>query len=530
MPTQPPLILVENFLDDVQQFPSGGILGVGLSASSEVAGHEAYRVADYRRERTWWQPSAAGERANLDMNLNVAGGTDQRMLIGVPGAFNQASQSHVFAFLVQSGAALTGTQVLSHVVGVGASLITYRNTGTPLGFFDGASKTFGAGANAPVDGAYHTLIFTFSSTALIARVYVDGVQVGVDTAYTPRALNAGAAWAFGGHASLFSQAFAGRLGRVAYWNTSLPALTVAQIHTQLINEDRDPAGVIGTTATYEWDPLYGQGTQTLTERKLGVANLTLGRTSGIESSPLYDPAWAGGAWIQTSLATVNNVRPDFIWLDRGHNLWGALVVVDGLQDADDSWTNFTERGLPARQIPALDANGNYVPGGDPTTGWCVTEEGACYALYPAPAVTSTAFRVRFLVSSTSYIPVVPGIMLGRRHQLLNYSTTLDEDAGERTERFEDSDAGYRAFGKMFDGRTVEIGFKYTGLVEYDSTIRDLRRLLFKKNQPFVAAMEYGTYPARAWLYQYSGRTWSMPKSRVYREGRIVGREVGPKVE
>ena len=62
--------------------------------------------------------------------------------------------------------------------------------------------------------------------------------------------------------------------------------------------------------------------------------------------------------------------------------------------------------------------------------------------------------------------------------------------------------------------------------QYDNSIRAARELLFERNEPAVIVMDYGTHPERAWMYQYEGTAWAMPKSRVYRAGRFRFREVG----
>lgn len=54
MPTTP-LLLYDNHLDSVALYPQATI-----DASEEPAGFEAYRVADYRRERTYWRPDTDG--------------------------------------------------------------------------------------------------------------------------------------------------------------------------------------------------------------------------------------------------------------------------------------------------------------------------------------------------------------------------------------------------------------------------------------------------------------------------------------
>jgi hypothetical protein len=530
MAPQPPLLLVENVFNIRRQYP-----GAVLSASSELVGREAFRVADGRRDRSAWQPTIAGDRPNLDLTGNTPGGTNQRILIGTPGGFNQASTSHTFAFLVFSTAALTNAQILSQVAATTNLLICYRSVGgaTPrLGFYDGTVKDFGAGADAPTNAVWHTIVFVFDGGTSLAKVYVDGVQVGTvgGIAYTPRALNpASGAWSFAGHTTLFDQAFSGRLGRAFYYAGAQNAGAVAAIHTTLITGSRDPADPVISTATHLWDPFFGQNAQQLTD--IGVsptAHLSLGRTSSVEASPLYDPYWAGGAWVGVDLGASVTLAPDFLWIDRGHNLWGGMLAVDGSLDPTFATLLGTDRAVPARQIPNLNASGTFVPGGDPTTGVCVTEEGALWMLFTAP-LASRAWRVRFVMGSASFTPTVTGIMLGKRHQLLNFSTRFDEDAGARTEVTDESEAGYRAVGRTFSYRTIEIAQRLVGVAEYDTTFRALRTLLFEKNQPFFVALEYGTCPQRGWLYQWDGATWGMSKSTVYREGTLRGREVGPLV-
>jgi hypothetical protein len=531
MPTREPLILVDNFFNYRRQFP-----GALLVASSEIVGHEAFRAVSMRRERSWWQPAAAGERPNMDFTDNAAGGTDQRILIGTAGGFNQGSTSHTFAFLLLSTAALTNAQILAQVAATSGSLICYRSVGgaTPrLGFFDGATKDFGAGADAPTNAAYHTVVYVFDGGTSLAKVYVDGVQVGTvgGIAYTPRALNpASGAWSFAGHMTLFNQAFSGRLGRALYYAAAQTAGAVAAIHATLMAESRDPTDPVNNTATHAWDPLFDQGTQQMTDRGVApTAHLLLGRTSGVELSPAYDPYWAGGAWLGVDLGAATVIAPNFLWIDRGHNLWGWTVVVEGTPDQTFATSFGTDRAVAGRAIPALDASGRFVPGGDPTTGVCVTEEGALWMLFTGPTA-NRAWRVRFVVGSATLTPIVSGVMLGRRHQLLNYSTRFDEDAGGRVELSDESEAGYRAVAKTYSYRTVELGLSVVGIAEYDTTIRDLRRLLFEKNQAAVVVMEYGTRPERAWLYQYDGKGWGLSKSRVYRDGILRLRELSQRVD
>lgn len=528
MPQQPPLLLIENLLDTIGCFP-----GATLVSSSELVGREGFRAADYRRERSWWQPTIAGDRAHLDASSNVAGGADQRVLTqAAAGTFQQANTSHTWAILFRSSGAATGVQRLVSVTASGGAVAfgIYRAISGRLGYLNNAAALdFGAGAATPTDDLWHTFIIVLDAVAPLATAYLDGVAVGT-AAYAPQQIGGPTSqfWLFAAQ-SAFTQATTGRLGRVLYYDGPQNAAAVANIHTTLITEDRNPANPSNNTTRHAWDPLFDQGTQQLTDRgATPTAHLLLGRTSGVEISPLYDPYWAGGAWVGVDLGAATVLAPDYVWIDRGHNLWGGSIAVDGTPDATFATSFGTDRAVAARFIPSLDANGNYVVGGDPTTGVCVTEEGALYMLFTAPTA-NRAWRVRFPIGLSSFTPVVPGIMLGRRHQLLNFSTSRDEDAGGRKVASEESDAGWLGNGKAYAWRTVDLGLKYIGAAEYDTTIRDLRRLLFERNQPAVVAMEYGTYPQRAWLYQLDGRAWANPMERVLRSGRLTLREVGPRL-
>ena len=77
MATQTPLLLLDNLFDCIIQYPNAV-----LSASSEAVGREARYVADYRRERTWWQPtaSAANHYVAVDLGVGVTGNVDSLWL------------------------------------------------------------------------------------------------------------------------------------------------------------------------------------------------------------------------------------------------------------------------------------------------------------------------------------------------------------------------------------------------------------------------------------------------------------------
>lgn len=228
-------------------------------------------------------------------------------------------------------------------------------------------------------------------------------------------------------------------------------------------------------------------------------------------------AAAANIGVTSDLGASETVAIDSIWLDRGHNLWGLTIEVTSASDSLFT-TGVTTTTLSA---PA-----STVVGGDPETStMCVTEEGALYSLFTAHTARRY-FRVRIVENVQ---PIITGIMLGARSQLQTYSNKLDEDAGGRIERSQESDAGYLAVDRVYSYRTSEIQLTLIGAAEYDSMIRTLRRTLFERNQPYFAVMNYGLKPERGWLFQYSGRNWSSPTSRVHRSVTITGREVGPAI-
>jgi hypothetical protein len=205
---------------------------------------------------------------------------------------------------------------------------------------------------------------------------------------------------------------------------------------------------------------------------------------------------------------------DSLWIDRGHNLWGKNITIF----AGDGAT------FPDALLYTVPALGTV--GGDPTAGFCVTEEGALYTLWAG--FTRRAFIID---CPSAWQPIYTGLILGKRVQLSSpagYSSVLDEDAGERSERIEASlIPGYEGADRTYSARKVELRLAYIGATEYDSAIRGLRRTLYEVGQAAVVCMNYGTHPERAWLYRYSGKSWSSPTPRSYRSVNIPMTEVGP---
>lgn len=221
---------------------------------------------------------------------------------------------------------------------------------------------------------------------------------------------------------------------------------------------------------------------------------------------------AANHYVRSDLGAGNTAAVDCCFLDRGHNLYGMTVAVQGGDDGVTWVTTPISRAVPAAGTV----------GGDPATTWAVTEEGALYAF----SALSSARRYWRVIVTDSHQPVLTGVIVGARTQLLGFSTVWDTDAGTRVQRSETSDSGWRATGRTTSYRRVEIGLQSVGSAEYDGTMRYLRRTLFERDQPWVHIQDYGTYPERAWMFQVEGAGWDLPKSRATHAGRIAGREVG----
>jgi hypothetical protein len=233
----------------------------------------------------------------------------------------------------------------------------------------------------------------------------------------------------------------------------------------------------------------------------------------------WQPATDGGGsdtFVRVGLTAAHSI--DSIVLDRGHNLAGKTIYLEGSTD-NAAWPV-----SQALNVPAL----NTVGGTPAAPAMCATEEGAAWTIMPATLGPRLWWRLR-IPYAAGFVPVVTGIIAGLKTQLLGYSSTFDEDAGGRTQTTQQSTAGYLASDTTYSWRTAQLGLGAIGATEYDSTIRTLRAQLFERNQPTMLWMDYGTYPERGWLYTYDGAAWGMPKTRVLRAGPIALRELYPRL-
>lgn len=256
---------------------------------------------------------------------------------------------------------------------------------------------------------------------------------------------------------------------------------------------------------------------------------SLTASSQITSREVYRIADArrDRSWWQAATSAANHgiaidlgagvsIAADYVWIDRGHNLWGHNVTLQAGTDGVTFPTNIFSRAVPV--LGTL--------GGDPTTTWCVTEEGALYTLFAG----APAKRGWNLVFPDTMQPIVPGAMLGRRAQLVLFSRVKDEDGMNRTEIQETSRAGYLGTDRRYPWRTITIDLGKIGAADYDAQIRTLRTQLFELDAPWFCVMDYGTKPERGWLYRWDGTRYSAPLgTKTYRQNTITGREIGPLV-
>jgi hypothetical protein len=292
---------------------------------------------------------------------------------------------------------------------------------------------------------------------------------------------------------------------------------VLAIHTAMIaGSGWDVTNLVG-----DWTMRKSWGTQTLVDQVNGY-NIVFGGSAALSAT--LDPNWGGGQWVQIDLGVGNSRAPDFLFVDRGHNLFGGVVALAGSDDA----IYWPTDSIVARTVPAQGTtSGDPTLAVNPSSAPCVTEDSSApsfYSLFTAlPARRIWRFYAMPVRPSA---PAVPGVIAGVRHQLAYFSSTFDPDAGQRQEPTERSRTGWKATDTVYAYRRLELGLELIDSTYYDSIVRDLRRLLFAKNQPVVVAMDYGSYPERAWCYQYEGAAWNAPLEKALRKAKITLVELG----
>ncbi len=222
-----------------------------------------------------------------------------------------------------------------------------------------------------------------------------------------------------------------------------------------------------------------------------------------------------GNWIDIDLGSGNAGGVDYLWLDRGSpNIWNRTITIQ-MSDDHVTWPASKNLAIPD----------SAVLGGDPSSGTAtITEDGEAYAIF-APLAPRRYIRVFFPYAS-GFIPVVTGLMLGMRNQFFGYSSTYNDDDGERTQNATTSDAGYRASARTYAWATATLTMKLIGDPEYDTVIREIKRKMFNLNQPAALVMNWGDYPERSLLHQLDGTKWAAPKTRTMRDLTIPLRECG----
>jgi hypothetical protein len=227
-----------------------------------------------------------------------------------------------------------------------------------------------------------------------------------------------------------------------------------------------------------------------------------------------------GNWVRVDLSVNGSEATSMGFIDRGHNLWGKNITFRGGPDGATWPSSFT------RAVPALNADGSVAPGGDPTTGIAVTEEGALWASWTLTA--ARRYWELFVPYVASFVPVVPSVVLGPAHQVSGFSKVFDDDAGARKMASAESDAGWLAAGRVYSWRTAELQLSLIGAPEYDAQIRLHRTLLFARGVPGLLCWDWGTHPERAGLFTFDGTAWKFGTQKYYRSGTIPLREHYPR--
>lgn len=145
MPTTP-LLLYDNYLDTVQLYPGGA-----LDASEQPQGFEAMRVADYRRDRTYWQPATDG------------GGVDHYVRVKLPTAIGARGVDYV---MIDRDSTLFGRTVYLEGSADGAAWTVSQALNVPAAAAVGGDPTMPAMAQTEEGVAW-----SLAGAALAARLW-----------------------------------------------------------------------------------------------------------------------------------------------------------------------------------------------------------------------------------------------------------------------------------------------------------------------------------------------------------------------
>jgi hypothetical protein len=122
------------------------------------------------------------------------------------------SQTYTFSLWLNSNTPASTNQFLLDVETGRLILGFFTATNGVIGFHDGVWHDIGA---SPNDGLWHHLVYLFDSANTVARLYIDGAQLGADQGYTPR--NIGAQVAIGSRYSKDSSFFEGTIANFAMY-------------------------------------------------------------------------------------------------------------------------------------------------------------------------------------------------------------------------------------------------------------------------------------------------------------------------
>lgn len=208
-------------------------------------------------------------------------------------------------------------------------------------------------------------------------------------------------------------------------------------------------------------------------------------------------------------------------LDRGHNLGGASLTVDGTNDP--TWTPANVVTLASLVVPTS-------PGGLPTdTNGCLTPEGVFWRRFGAASYRY--WRVQLLRSSPP--PIVTGLYLGAGYRLPTYlesPNATDERVTVRPLRSELGWAGVRV--KRHLRAFAMLDFKIqVEESDYQALRPHLHRLLFD-GQPWWVCVDDETSAGaqRMRLYQVPGEVDFDPQQApVHRALKLALEEVIPRV-
>jgi len=172
----------------------------------------------------------------------------------------------------------------------------------------------------------------------------------------------------------------------------------------------------------------------------------------------------------TMTVTCNRIRTcDMIAIDRGHNLAGEAIKLQGSNDAFTSTEDIIDITMPTYSAP-----GSI----DDTLG-VMTEEGAWVKRFDPRAYTWWRLTIPSMGADT--MPEIVGLWLGKSYNSRSFDWPWSEEDVETLASVVVSEAGWEGAGPVTVRRRGTMGIRCTSLIDYDDARYTFAH--FSRNRP-----------------------------------------------